>query len=1249
MGTLVYLKPRSTVVFENGQKSRFAPDEVSQGIIGAGTDGVLTFSADATTLEDADITRHNLAGGAHWALRVLDDVAVVDNGSYTLTNDGVVSSTGANAAFLAVVLIDPDDSITNYVVTINGTDETDSPVSDMITFPGTSKVQFTTNRYKTVTSISGGVITGANAGDSLRVVPRIADNAYSILTRAHDPYHSNNERLDDAQGGNNDKGAYLQCISTSDREVRVSFPPLPPEVVEVIRIRIIWNTKNLAATTNGIQCFVRVNGTNYVQSTDTTTSTDTGISHSSGTITLSVSPDTSAAWTLAEINTLELGVVFKGDSPTVTKQAMSIRYEMDVHTVAQGVPASITDPKERALAAINSVSLFDESANNDSAYCAHDGQQNERIGFKYQDLPAEALSVTSVKGFWRGTYFNPGHPNGVTENTDHCALGGTSGAAVASVQPRGGDGSHYGRGPLEQSNLGGIRFAMSSLGGSIEYLNDNIGAETNGRILIGPGNPSDGCGFGSGAASGQNDPWGTYHSRSKVFTATPTIGNPWTVARFNTVETFFEIGGREDKMRYSKVYVEPEWTRSPTGEVYFHLAVDDDPASPDDTKYMSSQHPNNKRFGVDFAGIEEVTAVNGLTGFIRGWKQVGATKGWKAKLNINGTDYEHPDGEQHNTSPETKSFTWLVSPATGDPFTRDEVNSAVLIWEAQGENDYYPKFVSLMGLQANIDPIPAKIDTARRLGSEVLLFQGKPVPYLQVRVPFVLGDAKLMREIAVSHDAIPKVEQTLGFERWERSLLRIEEKAIDHDTDTFIFLLRDLRDVLRLLEFSGQAVTKGRSFDGMSIITPGVNPSFVRGTNDYQPDPFADIIQELKANEPPTNLEGILIQNRGTNRIINSAFSQGATDVFDNYTKVGLPAAGASIVEDPTTIYDDEAGVLRSVLFTGATTPADIYLEQDAILPTGDALTPEGGRHTLTITHEDIDGQPLSMWLRGKPVGFSENNFNPGDDSWATGNPTWFTLPVRSTPTRDRIYAPFATLHDVAQTAGFRDNLTVGVRFGVRTSANQRNRVYDLQIEGGTIVSGEELAFPRSRILTKTGPVVRDEAELSIPNRAATPVYYTKRGTGFCIIETLWNSSELPQAVGIKRYVFGLPLTAGSSDALYYDADNEQFVFERILGGTSYKATFFYPQVSAGIPIRLAWRWISVEGDRDETPFSIQLYVDDVRGTDASPGQALSQPSLSNLYIGSFDGTNGQMLDGRIRRLKVSQEVLTLSRIKKLR
>lgn len=1242
--TISVLKPRETAIFENEQKSRFSPSAVSSGLISDALNGYLLFSGNATTAIGGSATLVNRRGGALRALHLVDGASVVDDGSYTLENDGVVNPLSQ----LAVLLEDRNDSITNYVITINGTDSGDSPISDVLTFTSGGEVQFTSNGpYKTVTSIAGGAITGTYSGDLLYVIPRVGTSAHDIVTRGHDP--NNLSLTDDPQTGQSDhKGFYAEAISTSDQEVRVGFPDLPLNVREILTVNLRFNTKNLAATSNGVDFILRHSGVSYIIGNDSTISSDTGFSKDSNVISYSLALGTGEAWTIAQVNSLEAGVVMKGDSPTVTKQFMKVRLEIRVRTLPTGtVIDPLVDPEGAFLEAVTG-DPFNEGATDDSKYISHYDGAAAILRFDFPDLPSEALDVLNVKGFWRACIRNLGHPNGTTEEAYHCAEGGQSGSATDAVQPRGGTGQHYARGPLEQAISGGWRAGMITDSGVRERYGD---PEGNGRILGGPGNPTDSSCGGSSEQGGRNQPWGTFLNFDITRTGIPTAGTDWNVAEYNSIELQFEVaeplGWHE--FRYAKIYCEPEWTRNPTGDNYLHLVVRDDLDSPDDSKYMISQHPDNKQFGCDFAGIDEVSAVNSIKGTVRGWTTAGASKGWKIKLKVGGTTFNAPGDLEHmNTTPLDKTAIWVEHPTDFRPWTRDEVNSAILIFEAQGENAYYGKYVSNMGLIVDADAIPDKIDTARRLGSEVLLYQGQPVPLLQMRVPFIMGDAKLANDVAISHDAIPKVQKTLGLERWDRSLFRLFTKELDPNTDTWRVLLYDLRDFLVTLVMSGQAVTKGRSFDGMSLITPGANMQFVRGTNDYQEDPFADLVQQLQANEPPTNEDGILIQNQGINRVLNNAFTEGATDVFTYWSKVGLPATGASIVEDPISNFDEESGVIRSVRFTGATTPADIYLQQGISLPNGRGLTPPGGRHQLTITHEDVSGQPLSVWLRGKPVGFAQTNYNPADDSWSVANPTWFTLPVRFTPTRDRIISPFATIQSIFQTPDI-STFAFDVRVGVRTASNQINRVYDICTEGGTILSGDELMFPRTRIVSKDGPVVRDAAALYVDNVYDSPVYPMKRGTGFCVIEMLWDSAELQVTTGVKRYVMGMVIDASNREELYYDCDNEQFVYNRIIAGITYPATKKHRAIAKGVPIRITWRWVSAEGDLGESPYSIQLYINDERGTDGAPTSIPAQPSSARFYLGSLDGTNGQMLDGRMRRMRITQQVLSLDRIKKLR
>ena len=575
-----------------------------------------------------------------------------------------------------------------------------------------------------------------------------------------------------------------------------------------------------------------------------------------------------------------------------------------------------------------------------------------------------------------------------------------------------------------------------------------------------------------------------------------------------------------------------------------------------------------------------------------------------------------------------------------------------MIFESLGENAFAEKTVSNIGLEVDLEPIPEKIDNARDIASRKLRLYRRPVPFFKVKLPLQFLDPGLLGDVQVLHRAIPRTADLIGFERYDRSLFRVFKESIDLNKGEVELTLLDLRDFLVTLWITGRTRVKGTSAEGMAVVTPGVLLDFIRATNDYFEDSFAGFIQEFSSDEYPGGQNGILIQNGSRNRIINSHFSEGATDVFTDWTKVGLPAAGASIDEDLIDLAFDQnfnGAPDRSVKMTGADTPADIYLEQRVIdLPSGAIATPEGCGYALTIEHKDDSGEPLSYSVIADPDTFSNAAYDVRDNTWGGSTRKWFTLPIRSVRTRDVIPATFMNMNQVNDLPndGFVDVL---IDVAVRTTANQVNHVYGVTLEGGTIESGDEKHYPTTRILAKTGPVIRDPLQFRIENRRSKPAYPAElRGTFFCEVLPLWDSARLPLASGVRRYVYGLVLDADNHDLLYYDSDDEEFVFARKLGGVEKKATKKLRGIQEGQLIRLATRWISSAGELGETPFSFTIFVDDVQGSTQSFAESPSLPTGSFLYLGSKDGTDGECFDGFIREWNIVQLAESLDRIKRL-
>jgi hypothetical protein len=1245
--TTTVLKPRSTVLFENDNKIRLRPNANAGELDATQYDGHQILAPNATTLEDANIVRTRNRPNPSALQAVAEQTGGADRpllgiqlGNKTFPLEG--GEDPNSPVFMAVVFVDADDSITggggDGIITFTYTDDTDTGRVDVwqLTIDGKGP-HYTSFKVKSITSIVGTGFDAAgggapNAEDRLLVGPYVEDTVHDIVSPSGTP--TGGPVIDPNKAGvTNGDAFFVGAEETTDTKCYVSFPDLTAEpyvMTGINNLQFYWWVKNVGATSNGCHLVFRINGdSDWVLETHTITGTETGGPTLVTSDVLTTNPKTSLPWTLAEYAGLEVGVIFKGDNPTIEKRWEFFRCHIGlrqgfVHPTIDGsVPANY------ALAySVVAKDPFVTPTDDATQFLPFNAaSSSSQMIFGFEDLPAEALTVDSLETFVRYTTRNVGEPQGAGLNDLPCGIGTPPRANTDSLNRL--------QGPTEQSNVGGCQVFFTS------------SASNGSRRVIGVGDPPSGCGNFNDFL-GDDVGYGNFQEISHA--PNGPGDDAWEVSEVNGLNA--GIRGLEDELFFqiSRVFTEVAYKRSPTGESFFHLVVDDDIDSPNDAEHMDSQHSANKKFGVDFSGIPETTKINSVVIKMRAKAGTGSSVGWRAVWRTNGSDFN--ETAQFNTDFETKTFTRTLNPITSAAWTRAEVNALVVIFESLGENAFVEKTVSVIGLEVDFEPIPEKIDNARDIASRKLRLYRKPVPFFKVKLPLQFLDPGILGDVQVAHRAIPRAADQIGFERWERSLFRVFREVLDLNEGEVELTLLDLRDFLVTLWVSGRTKIKGTSAEGMAVMTPGVELDFIRATNDYFEDPFAGFIQELASDEFPGGAEGILIQNGSRNRLINSHFSEGATDAFDNWTKVGLPATGASIVEDLEDLAFDQTfseAPDRSVKMTGADTPADIYLEQRVVdLPSGSVSSPEGCGYAFTIEHKDDSAQPLSYSIIADPDFFGDAAYDVRDNSWFGTSRIWFTLPVRSNRTRDIIPASLMNMNQVSDSP---DDGFVDVLFdvGVRTSANQINHVYGVTLEGGAIAAQLDQHYATTRILAKTGPVVRDPLQFRIENRRSKPAYPAElRGTFFCEAVPFWDSAKLPLYSGVRRYIYSLVTDADNWDLLYYDGDTEEFVFERRLVGTTKKATKFFPGIKDGQIIRLATRWISSEGELDETPFSFTIFVDDKQGSTQSFAEAPSLPTGGFFYLGSNEGTDGTCWDGVLREINITQFAETLARIKRL-
>ena len=1255
MGTVVTLRPRSTTTFENEQRVRLKPNAIGDGIVsGLGQPAQLYLGPNSTRLEEGGIVRNRLRGHRPNDLpAVSGGTGIPDTSGEDLHNGAFTVLPGGDPnvpVIFALLFQDANDSVTAGDVTINYDDDTDTARSDQFDIIADGKgPHYTSFPVKSVTSITGANFPTSGAGvpqsnlDTLICGPAVTDAAWDILSSngqvAFGPFGDPNDNAVDGDA------FYLSADDVADQRVYVGFPDIDDDgtgfdfrPVQIDSIVIRWGVKIIGSGSAGIELLFRLGDgdTDWVLGTFTTNGTESGASTLAATSGLTINPKTGVAWTIQDINNIQVGVRFLGESPSIEKRWNFCRLEIQsrqgfLHPTIDG-----TDPDEQDNAfEVVAKDPFTVPADDATQHIPTDpDSQSQLLRFNFESLPSEATAVNSVEEFIRWTYQSQAGVNTPPINDHACRVG--------TGDQFGGGVVNQLDGPLEQSNLGGFTLSMD-LGGTVSGP----------RILLGVGDPTGGCGpFGD--YPGLDADYGVFREDS-LLTTVNGASNEISVANVNAMRVGASLNNRQNThYKVSRIYADVEYLRDPTGSgsPFFHLVVDDDPDSPDDTNYMPSQHPNDKTFAVDFSGISEAVRVNEATIIARAKTTFagGGGAGWRVGWITNGTTFW--EAVETNDAFENKRFTRALNPVTGLAWTREEINVLQVAWQARGENDYVEKQVSLLALEVDFDEIPDKIDNARDIASRKLRLRRRPIPFFRLKLPIEFVDVGILGDVDVLHRAIPRTEEFIGFERWDKSFMRVFKEVVDLNDGSVTLTLLDLRDFLVTLWITGRTQTQGVANEGMAIMTPGVQLSFVRPTNDYFESPNADFIQELNGDQPPSGPDGILIQNRATNFIVNSHFANGTTDVFDGWQKVGDGAAGASILEDLLDVAFEqfEGAPARSVIFTGADSPSDVYLTQEIDLETGDGLSPEGAFYVMTVEHKDDSGDPLSVSVVGHPVGFADRFWRFQDSTWVSGGgDNWLDLPIRSERTRERVIGFIGNMELLSQTGG-NDILAVETKVGVNSIANQVNHLYGVTVEGGTLVANEDTLYPTSRILTKTGPVVREAMQFSVPVRRDKPAYPAElRGTCFAEFVPIWDSTDLPVRTGVRRYFFGLVLNADNEDSCYYDADTEEVVLFRKIAGVSAESRIFYPQVTAGIPIRIAWRWISSLGELGETPFSLQLFVNDIEGPKiTSFTQGHNLPSESLLYIGSRDGTDGEMIDALVRDITIKQFALPFDSIKGL-
>jgi hypothetical protein len=272
---------------------------------------------------------------------------------------------------------------------------------------------------------------------------------------------------------------------------------------------------------------------------------------------------------------------------------------------------------------------------------------------------------------------------------------------------------------------------------------------------------------------------------------------------------------------------------------------------------------------------------------------------------------------------------------------------------------------------------------------------------------------------------------------------------------------------------------------------------------------------------------------------------------------------------------------------------------------------------SVSVDHKDDSGSPLYFAVQR---GVDSKYVKTDGVNWQAGK-VWHAMTTSLTPAR---YA-FVQI-DVGTSS-----TTLTVLVGVPTAsgvAGQINHLYHVQVE--------VYPYPTSRIVTAAAAVTRAADSLTIENFHGKRVWMNERGYAHLVFIPEWNSADV---TGVSRFLWSAFYDANNSFKLFYSGGTSFKVRTRIAGVVV--DTAVTQAVVRGGTYEIGFRWTGADGEEDLTPYTLSIFCNGVKGTDAVyAGPMPTMTSAPFLTIGSAEGAVNHC-DGWIRHFVVGQAVFS--------
>jgi len=486
--------------------------------------------------------------------------------------------------------------------------------------------------------------------------------------------------------------------------------------------------------------------------------------------------------------------------------------------------------------------------------------------------------------------------------------------------------------------------------------------------------------------------------------------------------------------------------------------------------------------------------------------------------------------------------------------------------------------------------------------SRVLRMRRRAPGLMEIRIPSLeFLDHELLDLMAISHPGLPSASgRGAGVKGWERwPVVKLASEPI-WETGEEVCLVMELRDYLcRIWDVAKSLKATSDLTEGIPRLDGGNTRTWSRGSSAwvYRAD---GMIAPVGSDSDKHDANGDLFEGESANEIIQSAFKNGAANVYTGWTQSGTGSNGSAIADDTADLLFDTTVASRSVKLTAGTPihAADLQLQATA---TASFLANTILR--ASIWHRDDSGY-AAYWAAQRSV--DSRWWRDSDQTWQVAK-TWNALAVSTSRARGK-----SKQIDVGAGA-----TTVTVFVGIPTTgqAGQVNHVFHVQLE--------QKRFVTSTIATETVKYTRAADKLTWSNNSACRAWIAQHATFRGRVRPWWDAADVAT---VNKTIFYVGHDANNYDWLYFDGPNARLVYERKAAGVTYRAVKAWSP-AAETEYKVAARCTGSNAELDLTAYTLSVFIDGVKGTDVVAA-ALVELGTSDVEVGSKAAA--EHLDGNL-------------------